>query len=302
MRKLTWPTQLALLVMIWGFSFFFIKVGDQGLSPLLVVFGRMAFGAGTIWIVMAIRKERLPRQWRVWGQMAVIALLFNAAPYALFAYGELRVSSVLAGILNATTPLMVAPLAMLLLPDEPPTASRLSGLLIGFVGVLVVLGVWTGLGGGQAAGSLMCLGAALCYAIATILARRLLTGRQDGVIALATCQLICGTLEVAIFLPFFARLPTSLPVGPIASVLALGVLGTGIAFILQYAIIREAGAIMASMVTYLIPIVSTLAGVVLLGEVMTWNEPLGAVVVMGGVVISQGTMQRLRQRRLSGLP
>lgn len=302
MRKPGWPGQLALLSVIWGFSFFFIKIGDQSLSPLLVVFGRLAFGTATIWIILAMRRERLPRGWRTWGQLALIALLFNALPWTLFAYGELQVSSVLAGILNATTPLMAAPLAMLLLPDESATLQRACGLAIGFLGVLVVLGVWSGLGGQRVVGALMCLGAALCYAVATILARRLLVGRAEGVIALVAGQLICATIEVAVFVPFFARLPSTLSAGPIASVLALGVLGSGVAFILQYAVIRDAGAVVASMVTYLIPIVSTVAGVVLLGEAMTWNEPLGAVVIMLGILISQGTIQRLRQHRATATP
>ncbi len=155
MRKPGWPVQLALLSVIWGFSFFFIKIGDQSLSPLWVVLGRLALGTATIWIVLASRRERLPRGWRTWGQLALIALLFNALPWTLFAYGELQVSSVLAGILNATTPLMVAPLAMLFLPDESATVRRLGGLAIGFLGVLAVLGVWSGLGGQRVAGALM---------------------------------------------------------------------------------------------------------------------------------------------------
>ncbi len=302
MRKPGWPVQLALLSVIWGFSFFFIKIGDQSLSPLWVVLGRLALGTATIWIVLASRRERLPRGWRTWGQLALIALLFNALPWTLFAYGELQVSSVLAGILNATTPLMVAPLAMLFLPDESATVRRLGGLAIGFLGVLAVLGVWSGLGGQRVAGALMCLGAALCYGVATVLARRLLVGRRESVVSLVTGQLLCATVEVAFFVPFFARLPTSLPLAAVASVLALGILGSGAAFVLQYAIIRDAGAVVASMVTYLIPIVSTVAGVVLLGEAMTWNEPLGALVIMLGIVVSQGTLQRLRQRRAQAAP
>lgn len=298
MKPLYWPTQLALLAVIWGFSFFFIKVGDQGMAPLLVVLGRMTFGAATAWIVAAIRRERLPRSFRVWGQLAVIAFFFNTLPYALFAYGELYVSSVLAGIFNATTPLMVAPLAMAFLPAERPGTRRIIGLVIGFIGVLIVLGIWSGLGGSALAGSLMCLGAALCYGIATILARRLLVARTEDLIALAACQLILGAIEVAVFVPFLAHLPSHLAIGPLASVLALGVLGTGVAFMLQYSILRQAGAVVASMVTYLIPIVSTLAGVLLLGEAVSWNEPSGAAIILLGVLISQGTIQKLRQHRL----
>ncbi len=192
---------------------------------------------------------------------------------------------------------MLAPLAMLLLPDEP-AARRIAGLLVGFLGVLVVLGVWSGLGGQSALGSLMCLAAALCYAVAFILTRRLFGARPEDPVALVACQLISGTVEIAVFLPFLVQLPVRLGVGPLASVLALGVLGTGAAFILQYSIIRDAGVIMTSMVTYLIPIVSTLAGVLLLGEATSWNEPAGALVILLGIVISQGTIQALQKRRL----
>lgn len=160
-----WPLRFLLLSVIWGLSFLFIKVGDEALAPLQVALGRMACGVATLLLIVSVRRQHLPRGWRVWGHLAVAAVLLNAAPFSLFAYGEQHVSSVLAGIWNATTPLMTVPVAILVLPDEKPTQERSLGLAVGFVGVLVVLGVWAGLGRQDVIGNLMCLGAAASYGL-----------------------------------------------------------------------------------------------------------------------------------------
>lgn len=286
-RRELWQAELGLLAVIWGFSFVLIKVGDSSLAPVQVALGRMAVGAATLLVLVAIRRERLPRDPRVWAHLAAAALLLNAAPFTLFAYGELGVSSVVAGIWNATAPLWTLLVAMAVLPDERPTPPRLAGLGIGFAGVLVVLGAWRGVGGALA-GNALCMAAACCYGLGFPYVRRHLGGRPESALSLSAAQLVCGTAELALVTPFVTHAPASLPPPDVvAAVLALGAFGTGVAYVLNYGIVRAAGATVASTVTYLVPVCSTVAGVVVLHEPLTWNQPAGAAIVLLGAAAAQ---------------
>jgi drug/metabolite transporter (DMT)-like permease len=283
-----WRGQFLLLSAIWGLSFLFIKVGDQGLAPLQVALARLLFGAVTLLVILAVRRERLPRGAGTWAQLAVAGLLFNALPFSLFAYGETQVTSVVAGIWNATTPLLTMLATMVALRQERPSRQRILGLLIGFAGVLVLLGFWRGVGGGALAGNLACLGAACCYALGFTYVRRYLTGRSESAVALSAAQVLCGTVEVALVTPLLSTLPAVLSPAVILSLAALGILGTGLAYVLNYGVIRAAGPTVASTVTYLIPLFSTAAGVLFLGERIGWKEPIGGLVVILGVAVAQG--------------
>ena len=286
---LPWQGQFLLLSAIWGLSFLLIKVGDQGLPPLQVALGRLLFGAATLLVILAVRRDRLPRGAGTWGHLAVAGLLFNAVPFSLFAFGETRVTSVVAGILNATTPLLTMLVTMAALREERPSLERTLGLFIGFAGVLVVLGFWRGVGGGELLGYLACLGAAACYALGFTYVRRHLTGRRESAVALSTAQVLCGTVQVALVTPLLSKVPAAVPSPTvIVSLAALGILGTGLAYVLNYGIIRAAGPTVASTVTYVIPLFSTAAGVLFLGEPIGWNEPIGGLVVILGVAVAQG--------------
>jgi len=291
-----WPLRFLLLAAIWGLSFLFIKIGVQAFAPLQVAFGRVLAGTATLLAIAFARRARLPSGWRIWGHLAVAAVLLNTVPFALFAYGEQHVSSVLAGIWNATTPLFTLPVAALLIAAERPTASRAGGLLIGFGGVLVVLGIWRGLAGAGLSGDLMCMAAAACYGIGFPYARRFLSGQADPLI-LAAGQLACATVQLAVLTPLLTAAPTGLPARPVICVVILGVLGTGIAYVLNYSIVKDAGATAASTVTYAIPVFSTLAGALVLREPLTWNEPVGALVILTGALITQGRLHRRAEGR-----
>lgn len=266
----------------------FIKVGDEALAPIEVALGRMLFGTAALLLIMAVTRESLPRGWRLWGHLAIAAILFNSLPFILFAYGETRTTSVLAGIWNGTTPLFTLLVSMAALAEERPTRQRSFGLLIGFGGVLVVLGVWQGFGGHQMAGNLACMAAAICYGIGFPYTRRFLSGRPESIVSLATGQLICGTVELAVITPFFASAPASVPLKVVAAIFALGAFGTGIGYVLNYGIIKDAGPTLASTVTYIVPIFATIEGMLFLGEPLTWFEPVGAAIVILGVAVSQG--------------
>jgi drug/metabolite transporter (DMT)-like permease len=296
----SWLPGFLLLAVIWGSSFLFIKVGVRELHPLWLTFGRVAAGAVTLLIILAVTRDRLPRDARLWGHLVVVAALGVVVPFTLFGFGEQRVSSVLAGIWNAATPLVALPLTVLVFRTERMSRARAAGLLVGFLGVLVVLGVWRGVGGSELTGQLMCFGAAMCYAVAIPYQKKFIAGRAGSGVAIAAGQLLVALAQLAIVAPLLAGAPPApagLSLQVVLCVLALGALGTGVAFVLNLRVIRIAGASTSTSVTYLMPVVATAAGVLILGEALNWNEPLGAAVVIAGVAISQGALARLRRRR-----
>ena len=298
----TWPFRFVLLAIAWGSTFLFIKIGDEALAPLQVSFGRVLIGTATLYAIMAVRAERLPRGRGVWARLTIAAILLNVAPFTLFAYGERHVSSVLAGIWNATVPLFTFPVALLALVDEHATPRRLAGLAIGFMGVLIVLGIWRGVGATSLEGNLLCLGAAASYGLGFPYARRYLARRSEGPLALATAQLICATAILAVLSLLFSPAPHVVAAKHILSILALGVVGTGLTFLLNYSLIREIGATVTSTVAYVMPIVSTVLGVVALGEPLLWNQPVGAAVIVAGAALTapRNTSRSPARLRTSG--
>src|SRR4029077_18928736 len=149
-------------------------------------------------------------------------------------------------------------------------------------------------------GSLAVAGASACYGLSFTYLRRLVVSQSDDGVSLVAGQLLCGTAIMAVVTLAFTSAPSHLGAGPILSVCALGVLGTGVAYVLNYAVVRRAGATIASTVTYLVPLFAAACGVLLLGEGLDWNEPVGAFVVLLGVAISQGRL-RLAPRRAPAL-
>ncbi len=294
-----WLPGYLLLAAIWGTSFLFIKVGVRELHPLWLTFGRVAAGVLTLLVVLVATRDRLPRDARLWGHLTVVALLGVSLPFTLFGFGEQRVSSVLAGIWNAATPLVALPLAVLVFRTERMTARRAAGIGIGFAGVLVVLGVWRDVGGSQLTGQLMCFGAAMCYAVAIPYQKKFIAGRAGSGVSIAAAQLLVALAQLAVAAPLLAGRPphpAALSTDVLLAVLALGALGTGIAFVLNFHVIRVAGASTSASVTYLMPVVATVVGVLILREELHWNQPAGAAVVLAGVAVAQGLRVRRRSR------
>lgn len=286
-RALAWPVRFAALCLVWGFSFLFIKLGTHAFAPLQVTLGRVAFGAMVLVANLAFKRERLPRSARVWGHLAVAALLLNALPFSLFAYSELTIPSTLAGICNATSPLWGMALSVVALSEDRPTRRRVAGLGIGFLGVLIVLGAWQGFAGTDLAGTSMALCASLCYPIGWIYVRRTLAGAKHSHLSMSSAQLMLATLQLAVVTPLFTSLPTAYPIVPLLAVFALGALGTGFAFLLQYGLVAEIGPTNAQTVTYFIPVIATTAGVALLNEPLSWNTPVGALIILAGAALTQ---------------
>ncbi|MET7766172.1 DMT family transporter [Streptomyces sp. NPDC005336] len=284
---LDWRIRFGALSLIWGFSFLLIKVGNEAFAPLYVTLGRMLFGTAVLLAVLAVKRERLPREVRVWGHLAVAAFFLNALPFSLFAYAELTIPSTLAGICNAASPLWGMVLAVAVVSDDRPTRQRVAGLGLGFIGVLIVLGAWQGFSGQDPLGTALALVASASYAVGWQYVRHTLSGTGNSHLSMSGAQLLLGTVQLALVAPVFAPTPGSFPVLPLLSVLALGALGTGVAFLVQYGLVAEVGPTTAMMVTYFVPVIATAAGVAILGEHLTWNTPVGAVVVLLGAALTQ---------------
>ncbi|MGA5318668.1 DMT family transporter [Streptomyces pseudogriseolus] len=285
--RLDWRLRFAALSLIWGFSFLLIKVGTQGYAPFQVTLGRLAFGTAVLAVAMAVRREGLPRGARTWGHLAVAGFLLNALPFSLFAFAELIIPSTLAGICNATSPLWGMALSLVALREDRPTRVRVAGLGLGFLGVLTVLGAWQGFDGLDARGTTLALLASLSYPVGWIYVRRTLAGSSHSHLSLTGGQLLLATVQLAVVTPLFTTVPSSLAVGPLLAIAALGTLGTGLAVLVQYGIVAEVGPTTGQMVTYFVPVIAAAAGILLLGETLTWSTPVGAAVVLAGAALTQ---------------
>ncbi len=289
--------RLGALAVLWGSGFLFIKEALGGLSPFQIVFGRMLSGAVAMLALTVATKRKLPTDRRIWMHLAVMAIITNIAPYFLFAWAELRVTSGLAGVLNATTPLFTL-LAALASGTERHAPSRLAGLLVGLLGVVILAAPWSTPQRSTLSGILAALVASACYALGYVYARRFLTSRGVPAVVLSTGQMLAGTVLLAVVAPVIGRSPVHLTATVLAAVLALGVAGTGASYVLNYQLIADEGPTAASMATYLIPVVAVILGAFVLAEPVTWNLALGAITILTGVALSEGRLPRLRSRHI----
>lgn len=290
-----WLPAYLLLALIWGGSFYFIKLGLDWLTPAGVAATRLALGLATMLLISALSSTRLPPR-SAWIPLFVAALLMTSVPWLLFGIGEQHISSALAGIINGATPLMTLVAILVAFPEEKPTRRRMVGLAIGFTGVLIVMGIWQGLGSSTWIGIGACTAAIACYGVSFPYARRHLTGGATAAvltpISLATGLMIMGTIQAVpvTLIAGYSHAPVTWP--PLLGLLALGCLGSGFAYVLNFRVIRRSDATTASTVTYLTPLVAVLAGGVLLGEHLSWNQPVGGVLVVLGAAIAQGLVVR----------
>lgn len=288
--------RFALLAVVWGASFLFIKVGLGGLSPAQIALARVALGAVALAVVLAVRRRPLPRDPVLWGHLAVVSVLLCVVPFLLFSWAEQYISSGLASIFNATTPLITMLLAAAALPEERFTPPRVLGLLLGFLGVLTIVGVWHGVDVlHQLTAQLACLGATTCYGACFVYMRRFVSPRGTDPVVVAFGQTASATVILGLLAPAIATAPVHLSLAVVASMVALGVFGTGLAYAWNTRIIATWGAANASAVTYLTPVVGVLLGVLVLGEPVSWHQPAGAVLVVLGILAAHGRLRRARK-------
>jgi drug/metabolite transporter (DMT)-like permease len=275
---------------IWGSSFFFIRVSVEQMPPAAVVFGRTVLGAAFL-VPLAARFRAFHGLRRVIVPVISVALLDMGLPTFLTAWGEERISSSAAGILTATDPLFTAVLALWLVRSEAVNRRRFTGLLIGFAGVVALLGVDFLGHVGELLGAGAVLLSALGFAAAALIYRRWLADAAAlGVTALMT------VISSVIFLaPAVAAVPRQLPTLPSALALAvLGVVNTGVAYWLFYLLIDEAGAATASVITYIMPVVALILGIALLGEPLTIGPLAGLLLIALGAWLATGRQRRRR--------
>lgn len=292
-----WLPGFIALGIVWGSSFLFIEWALQAFTPVGVAFLRGALGSLSLLAFAAGLRVELPRKPIEWFHISVVAVLLNAAPGFLFAFGQQYVTSVMAGILNATTPLMTLLVMTLVFRAERVTANQIVGLLAGFFGVALVSGVLHGLGENKIIGVAALLGATFCYGLSFPYARRFVTPLRYSNTALATAQV---TASAVILLPFaliggFVSAPLS--VTPVIGVVLLGVLGTGFAYIWNYRNMKLAGSAIASSVTYITPVVAAVLGVAFLGEHLSWDQVAGGLLVLLGAAMIQNRLKLIPQRQ-----
>jgi drug/metabolite transporter (DMT)-like permease len=294
--NVTIAVQFALLGIIWGSSFLFIKVGLEGLSPAQVVWGRLVFGALTLGAIALVRRETLPRSPRIWAHMTVLAVSFCVAPYLLFAWAEQHVSSGLGSIYNATTPIMTAIMAGLVFRVERLKPIQLVGIGVGIAGVVVIVGPWQGMDLGQSlVAQLALLGATACYGFSLAYMRRFVANSGMSALTFSFVNIGIGAAIMIVLTPAVALSPIRLDPWIVGAIVLLGSLGTGIAYIWNQNTLRAWGPTGASTVTYITPVVGVALGVLVLGEAVSWNEPVGALIVFLGILLAQDRL-RLRAR------
>jgi drug/metabolite transporter (DMT)-like permease len=290
-KKTSWVTLYIALGIVWGCSFIFIKLGLEFLTPVGVAFGRVSLGAITLLLWAQFKGISLPKGRSMWFHLWVISLLLNVIPGYLFAVAETEVTSILAGIINAVTPLMTLLAIMIAFREEKPKSYQVIGLLLGFLGVLTVLGAWQGLGDNPASAVIALLCAVACYGISFPYSRKYVLPKKIKAESLAAGQLTMGALTL-----FPAYLIDGISIanyrpGPILAMLTLGILGSGFAYIWNFKIMEAAGSAIASTVTYVTPVVAVIVGIIFLGEGVTWYEPVGGLIVLLGAAISQNRIK-----------
>lgn len=300
--RVPWQVKFVALVLIWGSSFLLMKVGLESLDPVQISGLRILAGAVVVTGLLLAGGGRLPTGRRVWGHLLVCGFLLAALPFTLFALSETRITSALAGIGNAATPIATVLATLAILPGARVTGRRLVAVGVGFVGVVTIMQPWTSAEGPDLVGFAMALGGGASYGVGWTYNRRFLAGADLGGLAMPAATLLTGLgLMVPISLGWAAtradglgalvahRAAGDVPGWlPLACVLALGVVGTGFAYVLQFDVVRGAGPVVGSTITYLIPVVSVLLGVLVLGERLgTWQLVGFAVVLAAAWVVNR---------------
>lgn len=272
------------LAAIWGASYLLIKIGGRDLSPPMVAFGRIVFGA-LVLVPVAHRAGALRNLAGLWPVLVIVSACQVAAPFLLIALGEEEISSSLAGILVASAPIFTAILAVFFFPEERSQGAQLLGVVVGLAGLVLLLGLDVGDSTGELLGGLAVVLAGLGYAIGGLLAKqRLGSVKPIGIAALVLLVSVALSLPAAL-----ATLPPEAPgIGPVAAVVTLGVVGTGIAFAIFYELIATVGPARTFLVTYLAPVFAVAYGVVLLDESFTVVTLVGLLLILGGSWLAAG--------------
>jgi drug/metabolite transporter (DMT)-like permease len=286
-----WAMLLA-LSFIWGGSFLFNAVALRGFPPLTVVALRVSTGAACLWVIILAMRYELPRGSGIWFRFIVMGILNNAIPFTLIVWGQLYITSGLASILNATTPLFAVVVANLLLPDEKLTTNRLAGVMVGLLGVVLIMGTsQVGMVGQHMWAELAVLVASISYALASVWGRRF---AEIPPMVTAAGQVTASGL-VMVPLALWVERPwqgASAEPSAWAAAVCLGVVSTALAYGLYFSILKRSGATNIVLVTLLIAPSAVLLGVVFLGEAISAKDMVGLLAIGIGLALIDGRILR----------
>lgn len=286
--------------LIWGASFLFMKVALEGVSYGQIGWSREILGAAALGIVLLVSGQRLPRDRKLWLHFVVLGITNCVVPHLLFAWGEQYVSSGLASIYNAVTPIMTALVVTLGFRVEQLTRRQVGGILLGIFGVLMIIGPWQhSTLTGELWGQLACLGATACYGFSFGYNRRFVAKYKLPGTTQAFLNIGMAAAIMVLLTPVLAWQPVELDWRVVGSLVLLGALGTGIAYVWFYNVLEAWGPTSTSTVTYVTPVVGVVLGALLLGETFSWHEPVGAVLVLVGILFTQ-MKARVREKVPAG--
>lgn len=285
MRLKEWSA-FVLLGLIWGSSFLWIKIAVQEVGPFTLVAFRLLFGVAGLLVVMRLQKQSFPRDRSALLGFVFMGVVNTAIPFTLISWGETRIDSGLASILNGTLPLFTIVIAHFWLHDEKITLPRTAGLIVGFVGVVVLLSRDFGPQSlpGNAPGQLAVIAAVICYATAITFSRRRLRGQPPVLQSTVSLLVADGLLWIAAPIAEWPFHPPSSFAAWFA-LAWLGLLGSCLAYLLFYYLINSWGPTRASLVTYVFPVIGLILGIVFLGERLDWRLVVGSLLIVGGIVV-----------------
>ena len=293
-----WLLWFSIAGLIWGASFLFIELALTFLTPIGVAFGRTLFGALAMVVAILIFRSKLPTSFEAWKRLTIAGILMSSIPFVLFAYAQTQVTSALAAIINAVTPITTVIVLLVAFRTEKLKPHVVAGIIIGLLGVLVVLGAWQGFGENNPLAILAMLVAVILYGIGTPYVRKYVTPLNLATEVSVFGQIGTAALTLLPIYLFSGPLVTTVPeIASVAAIVTLGALGSGVAYLLYYKILDVVGSAIASSVTYITPVIAVILGVILLGEQLHWYEPVGGVIVVLGAAISQGSVLTLFRKK-----
>jgi drug/metabolite transporter (DMT)-like permease len=273
---------LLLLALLWGSSFFFYKILVAVLPPVTVVLGRVGIAAVAMNLWLVAQGQRMPLGRRLWLRFALLGFLNNVLPFILIAWGETRISSGMASILNATTPIFMVAVAHWGTEDEKLSPGKAVGIALGILGVIVLVGPSALGGGGTVWGELAVVGASCAYGFGGVYSRRF----KDLTPLVAATGQITGATLLLIPLSLVIDRPWTLPMPGTdawASLLAIALVNTALAYVVYYRMVASVGVTYISLVTFLIPVIALLLGAVFLGESVTLSALAGMAIIALGL-------------------
>jgi drug/metabolite transporter (DMT)-like permease len=279
--------RLCLLAVLWGSEFYFVEIALRTTGTWELVTLRLALASSFLVTIVLISRERLPRHGSFYAHCAVLGCLATLAPYFLMAWAQERVSSALTGILVGTGPLMTAALAAVLLPHEHISRQRLFGIIVGLCGIVFVIDPFRSSFAGDLSGSIAALGVALGFAIGYVYNARYLASHEASGPAIMAVQSLFGLAFAVTGTTIVGDIRIEGDFDTVASILVLGLFCTGLAAAVFFSLLRSAGAVVTSLVEYLMVIVAVALGVTLLDEHITWITAGGVALVIGGIAITE---------------